>query len=133
MQSYHRMTRTLAAMDADNPDWILEMAYAHNNLAAVQLDSGMGINGATLEHVAESIRLMEIVVALKPDDKDVVSGYATTLAWAADAQFRIAEAMFEQKRLQQAATEFQKVIDVYPNSQMLDAPYPGMWLFRNIV
>jgi tetratricopeptide (TPR) repeat protein len=88
MQSYHRMTRTLAAMDADNPDWILEMAYAHNNLAAVQLDSGMGINEETLEHVAESIRLMEIVVALKPDDKDVVSGYATTLAWAADAQFQ---------------------------------------------
>jgi tetratricopeptide (TPR) repeat protein len=88
MQSYHQLTRKLSAMDSDNPDWILEVSYSHNNLAAVQLDSGMGINESILEHVAEAIRLMEIVVALKPDDKDVASAYATTLAWAADAQFQ---------------------------------------------
>ena len=88
MQEYHRLTRTLLDTDPDNPDWILELAYSNNNLAALQLSSGKGINAKTLAHVAEAIRLMEMVVALRPDDEAVASVYANSLAWAADAQFQ---------------------------------------------
>lgn len=88
MQSYHRLSRTLLETDPDNPDWILEVSYSHNNLAAVRLDSGKGIDEATLAHLAEAIRLIEMVMALKPDDQAVAGFYATTLAWAADAQYQ---------------------------------------------
>jgi len=86
MQSYQRLTRTLSDSDPQNPDWIMELAYAHNNLAALQLDSGLGVDDATLEHIAQAIRLMETVMELKPGDEVVVSHYANTLAYAADAQ-----------------------------------------------
>ena len=64
------------------------MSYSHINLAALQLESGRGINQATLAHVAEATRLMETVVASRPGDKAVADGYATTLAWAADAEYQ---------------------------------------------
>jgi len=88
MQSYHRLTRTLLDTDPENPDWILELAYSNNNLAAVQMASGKGINEGTLAHVAEAVRLIEMVVALRPEDEVLAGFYANTLAWAADAQFQ---------------------------------------------
>jgi len=88
MQSYYDLSRKLLDTDPDNPDWILEVAYSHNNLAAVHLESGRGIDETTLEHLAEAIRLIEMVIALKPDDHAVARFYANTLAWNADAQFQ---------------------------------------------
>lgn len=86
MHTYHRLTKSLVDLDPDNPDWILELSYSHNNLAAVQLTSGNGVDETTLAHVDEAIRLMETVVSLKPDDLVIAGDYATLLAWAADAQ-----------------------------------------------
>jgi tetratricopeptide (TPR) repeat protein len=88
MQNYHRLTRELLDTDPQNPDWILELSYSHNNLAALQLDSGKGVNAETLEHVEEAVSLMEKVAGLKPDDEAVAGVYAITLAWAADAQYQ---------------------------------------------
>jgi tetratricopeptide (TPR) repeat protein len=88
MQEYHRLTQILVDSDPDNPDWIMELAYSHNNLAALHLDRGMGIDQDILTNVAEATRLMETVVALRPDDKVVGDNYATILAWAADAQIQ---------------------------------------------
>jgi tetratricopeptide (TPR) repeat protein len=88
MQKYHGLTRMLLDTDPDNPDWILELAYSNNNLAALQLDSGKGMNKETLTFISEAVRLMEMVVALRPDDEAVASVYANTLAWAADAQYQ---------------------------------------------
>ncbi len=86
IETYHRLTHALAEKDPDNPDWILELSYSHNNLAAIHLDSGKGVDNRTLSNMAEALRFMEIVVAMKPDDEAVASVYSTTLAWAADAQ-----------------------------------------------
>lgn len=86
MKSYQSVVIKLFDMDPDNPDWIMELSYSHNNLAALQMDSGLGVNDETLQHIAEAVRLMEIVVRLRPEDKVVADGYATTLAWAADTQ-----------------------------------------------
>jgi tetratricopeptide (TPR) repeat protein len=86
MQNYHRMTRKLVQSDPGNPAWVMELSYSHNNLAALRLESGKGINEETLFHVAEATRLMEAVFAMKPGDKAVADGYATILAWAATAQ-----------------------------------------------
>jgi tetratricopeptide (TPR) repeat protein len=87
-ENYHRLTHALVEQDPDNPDWILELSYSHNNLAAIHLGSGKGVDKKMLANVAEALRLMEIVVAMKPDDQAVATHYATTLAWAADAQLR---------------------------------------------
>ena len=89
MNNYHRLTRQLLATDPDNPDWIMELSYSHNNLAALQLYSGKEVNEETLAHVAEAIRLVEKVVAMKPGDQAVADNYATLLAWAADAEVRV--------------------------------------------
>lgn len=86
MQHYYDVAQTLFELDPDNPDWILELSYAHNNLAAIRLGARQGVDQATLAHVDEAVRLFEIVVALKSDDPAISSDYATTLAWAADAQ-----------------------------------------------
>ena len=86
MQNYHSLTRTLFDIDPENPDWIMELSYSHNNLAAVRLRGGMDFDEGMQEHVEEAVRLMEKVVAVRPDDKAIADGYATILAWAADAQ-----------------------------------------------
>jgi tetratricopeptide (TPR) repeat protein len=88
MQIYHQLTRELLETDPDNPDWILEVSYSHNNLAALQLENGKGMDAVSLKHVTEAVRLMEIVVSLKPEDLAVLDVYSNTLAWAADAQYQ---------------------------------------------
>jgi len=89
MKSYQKLTRQLFDMDPENPDWIMELAYSYNNIAALQLESGLGIDKKTLQFIAESVKLMEKVVQLRPDDKTVTDSYASTLAWAADAQAQV--------------------------------------------
>jgi len=86
-QNYHELTRELLETDPDNPDWIMERSYSHNNLAALQLNSGMGVDEATLTHLEEAIGLIERAMRLAPDDEAYASHYANTLAWAADAQY----------------------------------------------
>ncbi len=86
MQAYHRLTRTLFDSDPDKLEWIMELSYSHNNLAAIRLDSGMIFDMETQAHITEAVRLMESVVAKKQDDEVFVDNYATVLAWAADAQ-----------------------------------------------
>jgi len=88
MQIYHQLTRKLLETDPDNPDWILEVSYSHNNLAALQLENGKGMDEVSLKHVTEAVSLMEIVVSLKPEDLAVLDVYSNTLAWAADAQYQ---------------------------------------------
>lgn len=86
MQNYHHVTSTLFDSDPENLEWIMELSYSHNNLAAVRLDSGMDFDVETQAHVTEAVRLMDSVVALKPDDEVIAQNYAQVLAWAADAQ-----------------------------------------------
>ena len=86
MQRYHELNRALLEKDPDNPDWLMELSYSHNNLAALQLGNGLAFDKKTQSHVAEAVRLAEKVKRLKPDDKAVADGYTTVLAWAADAQ-----------------------------------------------
>ncbi len=88
MQSYHSITRRLVDSEPENLDWIMELAYSHNNLAAVQLSSGMVFDEEMQAHVAEAVRLFEMVKESRPEDAAVTDGYATILAWAADAQRR---------------------------------------------
>jgi len=89
MQKYYHHSQILFETDPENPDWIMELSFAHNNLAAVRLESGLDFNDETQEHVSEAVRLMEMVVAAKPDDEAVADYYATVLAWAADAQTEV--------------------------------------------
>lgn len=78
-------TQLLLEIDPENPDWIMEHVYAHNNLAAMQLDSGISADEVALEHLDEAVRLMKKVIHLQPFDETKLSGYSNTLAYAADA------------------------------------------------
>jgi len=86
MQDYFDLSLQLLATDPDNPDWTTELAYAHNNLAALQMESEKGVNSEILMHVAEATTLMEEVVELRPEDDALIANYSTILAWAADSQ-----------------------------------------------
>lgn len=85
-EKYHEMTGRLLDVEPQNTEWLMERAYSHNNLAAVQLDSGMGVDEAALMHMQEAVSLMEDVMQQVPDKAVYASNYATMLAWAADAQ-----------------------------------------------
>jgi tetratricopeptide (TPR) repeat protein len=91
MQEYHLSTRALLEMDPQNPDWIMEHAYAQNNLAAIQLDSGKGVDNVTLEHLAKAVQLMEKAMKLMPFDETILSDYSNTLAYEADTYDMICE------------------------------------------
>jgi tetratricopeptide (TPR) repeat protein len=102
----HRLTEKLMAAAPENPAWIMERSYSHNNLAAVQLASGQGVDHETLEHLEDAIALIERAMQLEPDNRQYASHYAVTLAWAADAQYqacRIDTAMSMRFRVRQLA------------------------------
>lgn len=86
MQAYHRLNHSLLERDPQNPDWIMELSYSHNNLAAMQLDYGLGFDEETQQHIEEAVRLAQEATRLKPENKTFADGYTTVLAWAADAQ-----------------------------------------------
>lgn len=105
-QNSHLLTRELIASDPENPAWIMERSYSHNNLAAVQLASGQGVDDETLKHLEDALALIEQVMHLEPDNREYASHYSTTLAWAADAQYeacRVETAMSMRIRARQLA------------------------------
>lgn len=91
LQSSYRVAEALVDVDPENPAWIMELSYAHTNMAALQLDSGGDVNAKTLANLSEAIRLIEQVLALSPSDHTVVGHYATTLAWNSDAHLMACE------------------------------------------
>jgi len=105
-QKNHQINGELLKIDPENLDWIMERSYSHNNLAAVQLESGMGVNQESLAHMSEAIALIEKAMQLAPVDTAYSSHYANTLAWAADAQLdacNLEDAMALRKKVRQLA------------------------------
>jgi TolA-binding protein len=49
--------------------------------------------------------------------KDVINGYHDT-EWAAPAQFQIAEVYFKQEKYDQAKTEYQKFLEIFPQDKL---------------
>ena len=112
-QAYHYLTGKLLESDPANPDWIMEMSYSHMNLAALDLNRGKGIDEITMAHVAEAIKLAETVMELKPGNEQVVSEYANSLAWAADAQSQVCN-------LESAMSLRERVVDIAQTSVQSD-------------
>ena len=108
-EKYHEITGRLMEADPGNPKWMMERSYSHNNLAALQLRIGMGVDEASLAHLQAAIDLIEKVMQIAPDKTVYASQYATTLAWAADAQYEacnLENAMaLRQKALQLAESQ----------------------------
>lgn len=120
MEKYQKLTQQLFEMDPENPDWVLELSYSHNNIAALQLEGGGTIDDETLFHIGESVRLMEEVVRLKPDDMVIAEDYATALAWAADAQLQTCN-------LDAAMVLRERVRELAENASLYD---PGNNIFK---
>lgn len=105
-QKNHQINGELLKSDPENLDWIMERSYSHNNLAAVQLDSGMGVDEESLTHMSEALVLIKKAMQLAPADTAYSSHYATTLAWAADAEYKacnLEDAMALRKKALQLA------------------------------
>lgn len=101
-------TQLLLELDPENPDWIMEHGYAHSNLAAMQLDSGISADEKIVEQLTEAARLMKKAIQIQPFDETKLSGYANTLAYAADAQAGVCnleEAMSIRETVRELAEE----------------------------
>ncbi|HMB61184.1 MAG TPA: TIR domain-containing protein, partial [Xanthomonadales bacterium] len=86
LESYLQASQELLETDADKPEWIMELSYSITGLVALQIESGQGVDDKLLENVDKAVSLMETAMAQTPEDHTIVDHYATTLAWAADAQ-----------------------------------------------
>jgi len=87
-EKYHEITGQLREIDPHNADWMMERSYSHNNLAVLRLESGRGVDEASLSHLDRAVALIELVMQQVPDKKLYSSNYANTLAWAATAQYK---------------------------------------------
>ena len=84
MMRYLDISQALLDKNPQNVDWLLELSYAHNNLAAVFVETGE--SDRALEHIENTVRLTRLAVARAPDDDDLQFELAASLAWMGTVQ-----------------------------------------------
>ncbi|MDZ7629120.1 MAG: TIR domain-containing protein [Parvularculaceae bacterium] len=84
---YLRYAERLVAIDAKNPKWRLELAYATSNIGAVNFETG---------NIAESVDFFERSVAARkslfddaPQDRKLALAYAYALSWLGYAELSV--------------------------------------------
>jgi len=86
---YRDLARRLEAAEPDNPAWIMEVSYAHTNLAALAERSGKTSAVAALHHMTTAVEYIEKAMELEPGNVTYKEEYVGTLSWLADAQMRL--------------------------------------------
>jgi len=87
--NYLALANKLNEAEPDNPAWLMEISYAHTNLAALGQRSGVVSPTAALEHIASAVEYTESAMKLAPDNARYREEYVVTLSWLADAQMRV--------------------------------------------
>lgn len=83
-REYLRLAETLIAIDAANPTWRLELAYATSNLGIVSFDAGD--YEAAIPYFQRSIEIRRALLEAAPDDRDVAFAYAYAISWRVFAE-----------------------------------------------
>jgi len=76
----------LNEIEPGNPKWLMEMSYAHSNLAALITRKGGGDVGSALVHIEKAGEFNRQVIELEPDNSNHLSEYGEIMAWLADTR-----------------------------------------------
>lgn len=86
MQHYLDFADKLVIADPENPEWVMEKSYAHNNLAALMISRGGADINRALPEIRAALVLVKRVMELDPDEPAYRGEYGESLAWLADIQ-----------------------------------------------
>lgn len=81
--AYAALVRRLLAHDATNPDWILEMGYANDDLGmlVMRVDYDLARAG---QYLSEALKDFDQVARARPDDADSQAQLADAYGWVGD-------------------------------------------------
>jgi tetratricopeptide (TPR) repeat protein len=88
LRAYLDYSQELLATDPDNPNWILEASYAANGMLALRQVSDEDASAALLKEAESAVKLAQRAMDSWGASPDVVSQFALTAAWAADAYLK---------------------------------------------
>lgn len=88
-QDYLRFSKLLEQADPNNPEWWMELSYAHNNLGS--LEFARGNLAQTVLHFDQSIALKRRVLERTPDSPATVAELADSYSWLASARLALGE------------------------------------------
>lgn len=86
LNDYLAWSYRLNELESGNAQWLMEKAYAHNNLAALVIRKGGGGDESALVHIEQAVEFNRQVLEIAPDNPTYLSEYGETLAWLADTQ-----------------------------------------------
>lgn len=100
LNEYYKLAKSLVALDAGNPLWRLEIAYATSNLGILKLNAGE--YDAAVENFTTSIEERRRLADADPGNEKVAFAYAYAISWRALAEmsrgrFRAAIGLIEQQ------------------------------------
>ena len=87
--NYLKLAKQLVATEPGNSAWIMEMSYAHTNLAALSERNGKNDAEEAMSHMRTSVKFLERALSLEPDNIQYQREYVRVLSWLADAQMRL--------------------------------------------
>lgn len=122
-QDYLRFAKLLEQTDPNNPEWWMELSYAHNNLGSLAFARGQPAQA--VPHFKQSIALKRRVLEHTPDAPATAAELADSYSWLASAtealgEFDLARQLYHQ--------EMELVLG-------LRTRYPGdaKWVHRQVV
>jgi eukaryotic-like serine/threonine-protein kinase len=86
LNDYLAWAYRLNELEPGKPEWLIEQAYAHSNLAALLNQRNSTDVGSALLHIEKAVALHRQVIELAPDHAAYLSGYVEAIAWLADTQ-----------------------------------------------
>jgi hypothetical protein len=127
-ERYAEISRQLYEADPEDQRWQLEMSYAATGLLAMRVSSSDELGAEVMQEADEALAAARQLQQSWPNEPEVISQYAGTLAWAADTRLlgceldkalteRQETLLMAEKALQKAPSDNQVREDVaYANS-----------------
>jgi len=84
-EAYAKLADRLVLLDPKNETWLMEKAYAANNLGMLALRQAGQPREAQADF-AEALRIRRLIAKHKPGDPEVLKAIANALAWVADSE-----------------------------------------------
>lgn len=88
--AYAEITRRLIQSEPDNPEWVLEMAYALTNLGALELETG-GDPDRILQVMQSALEYNQIALVLDPGNRLYAAELGQSLVNLSTAQLRVCD------------------------------------------
>jgi len=122
---YLEYANRLVEMEPDDPQWLMEKSYAHNNLGALIVERGGDDSKGALTHIKAAVDLAKQVIVMDPDEPVYQSELGTTLAWLADSQLLVCDLGGALISRQESVALAKKQLEGSPGNAILKTDYAG--------